>query len=212
MGRTGNSKKDNTITIAVISTIGVIISAVFGYLTVVVPYFTSLHSTQTADDRTNDHTPIPSYTASVIPTSTQAIKTSQAITTHFNPSDGGALDIKNCIDWISCRGALVADEKFGPSDMLATYGSKYKGDYEISSIFLFFDTSNLPQNSTILKASLHLCSMKPMVPTPSASLGDGTIRIVQSQASDPFTVNDFNAIFLLQAAISHTVRHLRVLT
>jgi len=33
-----------------------------------------------------------------------------------------------------------------------------------------------------------------MVPTPSASMGDSTIHIVQSQASDQFTANDFNAV------------------
>jgi len=193
MGRTGNSRKDNSVTIAVITTSGVIIAAIFGYLGVVGPYSASLHATQTAVALTA-LVPTPVNPVIESPTTTPAIKTSQTIKNSFYPSGGGSLVRMNCKDWISCHKASAADVKYGPNDMPVTYSSLYKGYYQISRIFLYFDTSKLPQNSTILNASLHLCSTEPMVPTPSASMGDSTIHIVQSQASDQFTANDFNAV------------------
>jgi len=101
---------------------------------------------------------------------------------------GGELLNLGCLDWTLCRTARDANSR-RTSLISGTVGASLNTprEYLIQRVFLFFDTSQIPDDALIQSASLRLCSIGQPIGTP-------TVHLVQSTASDSFSLEDFDRV------------------
>jgi hypothetical protein len=106
----------------------------------------------------------------------------------YSDNKGGMLLNYGCPEWMNCRTARYSNN-YTPNQYSGIVRASFlsASNYEVSRIYLFFNTSEIPSNTTIVNAKLHLCSA-------STLIGNTMIHIVESTASTNFGVYDYSRI------------------
>jgi len=114
-------------------------------------------------------------------------ETSTTITAYGLVADGEVMNT-NCPDWVTCHSATTANgaawNNLSSGSVTAAYADGY---YHLKRVFLFFDTSAIPDGAQIDSAVLHVYFDQWFT-------GDPTTHVVQSTANTPLSNSDFGRI------------------
>jgi len=108
------------------------------------------------------------------------------VTVYGQRDDAEVVNI-DCSDWNTCANAPSGNAAWHGLTFGAVEASRTSSGYHVKRIFLFFDTSTVPENASILSATLTVYAGQ-------WQTGYKTIHVVPSVASIPLTRHDFSRL------------------